>query len=84
MISAVAELYRVPRPHWKFNMQTIEITNPSEARRCRYAQYRGQKARLILNGVPVSGMIRAVKEDKSSTPMRWMVTVARPDQSRNG
>jgi hypothetical protein len=50
--------------------------------RCRYAQYRGQKARLILNGVPVTGMIRPVKQDKSSSPMRWMVTVAkpRPDQ----
>jgi hypothetical protein len=44
-------------------MQTIEITNPLEARRCRFAQYRGLKARLILNGVPVTGMIRAVKED---------------------
>ena len=58
-------------------LQTIEITNPLEARRCRYAQYRGQKARLILNGVPVTGMIRAVKEDKSSTPMRWTVTVVK-------
>jgi hypothetical protein len=67
----------LPRPHWKYQMQTIEITNPLEARRCRYAQYRGQKARLILNGVPVTGMIRAVKEDKSSTPMRWTVTVVK-------
>jgi hypothetical protein len=65
-------------------MKTIEITNPTEARRCRYAQYRGLKARLILNGVPVTGMICAVKEDKSITPMRWMVTIARPDQSRRG
>ena len=56
-------------------MQTIETTNPSEARRCRFAQYRGQKARLILNGESVTGMIRAVKEDNSSTPTRWMVTV---------
>jgi hypothetical protein len=84
MISTVAELFRVPRPPWKLKMQTIEITNPQEARRCRYAQYRGQKARLILNGVPVTGMIRAVKEDKSSTPMRWVVTVTRRDQSRSG
>ena len=58
-------------------MQTIEITNPLEARRCRFAQYRGLKARLILNGVPVTGMIRAVKEDQSSTPTRWMVTVVK-------
>jgi hypothetical protein len=58
-------------------VQTIEITNPLEARRCRFAQYRGQKARLILNGLPVTGMIRAVKEDNSSTPTRWMVTVVK-------
>ena len=58
-------------------MQTIEITNPLEARRCRFAQYRGLKARLILNGVPVTGMIRAVKEDNSSTPTRWTVTVVK-------
>ena len=58
-------------------MQTIEITNPLEARRCRFAQYRGLKARLILNGEPVTGMIRAVKEDNSSTPTRWTVTVVK-------
>ena len=58
-------------------MQTIEITNPLEALRCRFAQYRGQKASLILNGVPVTGMIRAVKEDKSSIPTRWTVTVVK-------
>ena len=56
-------------------MQTIEITDPLEARRCRYAQYRGERATLILNGLPVTGMVRSVKEDKSSTPTRWTVTV---------
>ena len=56
-------------------MQTIEITDPSEARRCRFAQYRGHKAMLILNGEPVTGMIRSVKEDNSSTPTRWTVKV---------
>lgn len=56
-------------------MLTIEITNPIEARRCRYAQYRGQKARLMLNGLPVTGMVCAVKEDRSSTLTRWIVTV---------
>ena len=58
-------------------MQTIEITDPSEARRCRFAQYRGHKARLILNGKPVTGMIHAVKEDNSSAPTRWTVTVVK-------
>jgi len=56
-------------------MQTIEITDPLEARRCRHAQYRGEKATLILNGLPVTGMVRSVQEDKSSTPTRWTVTV---------
>jgi hypothetical protein len=56
-------------------MQTVEITNPIEARRCRYAQYRGEKATLMLNGLPVTGMVRSVREDTTSTPMRWIVSV---------
>jgi hypothetical protein len=56
-------------------MQTIEITDPIEARRCRYAQYRGEKARLMLNGMPVMGMVRSVMEVKSSNHTRWIVSV---------
>jgi hypothetical protein len=56
-------------------MQTIEITDPVEARRCRYAQYRGQRATVMLRGLPVTGMVRSVREDRSSTPMRWIVSV---------
>jgi hypothetical protein len=29
----------------------------------------------MLNGLPVTGMVRAVKEHKSSDPMRWTVIV---------
>jgi hypothetical protein len=58
-------------------MQTIETTNPIEARRCRYAQYRGEKVRLILNGSPVTGMVRSVMEVKWSNPTRWIVRVVR-------
>ena len=61
-------------------MQTIETTDPVEARRCRYAQYRGEKATLVLNGMPVTGMVRSIKEDKSSIPTRWIVLVV-PKQS---
>ena len=39
-------------------MQAIEITDPKEARRCRFAQYKGQKATVTLNGVPITGMVR--------------------------
>jgi hypothetical protein len=56
-------------------MQAIEITDPTEARRCRFAQYRGQKATVMLKGLPVTGMVRSVMEVKSSNPMRWTVTV---------
>jgi hypothetical protein len=56
-------------------MQSIEITDPKEARRCRYAQFRGEKATVILNGLRVTGMVRSVKEHKSSSRMRWTVTV---------
>jgi hypothetical protein len=56
-------------------MQTIEITDPLEARRCRYAQYRGEKATVMLNGLPVTGMVRSVREDKSGNPTRWTITV---------
>jgi hypothetical protein len=56
-------------------MQSIEITDPIEARRCRFAQFKGQKATVMLNGLPVTGMVRSVKEHQSSNPMRWTVTV---------
>jgi hypothetical protein len=56
-------------------MQPIDITDPIEARRCRFAQYRGLKATVMLNGMPVTGMVRSVMEVKSSNPMRWTVTV---------
>jgi hypothetical protein len=56
-------------------MQAIEITDPKEARRCRFAQYKGQKATVTLNGVLVTGMVRSVKEHQSCNPARWTVTV---------
>jgi hypothetical protein len=56
-------------------MQTIETTNPIEARRARYAPYRGQKATLTLMGSTVTGMARSGNEDRSGTLKRWIVTV---------
>jgi hypothetical protein len=56
-------------------MQPVEITDPKEARRCRFAQYRGQKATVMLNGLPVTGMVRSVMEVASSNPARWIVSV---------
>jgi hypothetical protein len=56
-------------------VQTVETTNPDEARRCRSAQYRGQPAELSLNGSRFFGMIRSVQEVRSSRPQRWIVTI---------
>jgi len=56
-------------------MQTVETTNPIEARRARYAQYRGQKATLTLMGSTVTGLVRSVNENGSGTLKRWIVTV---------
>ena len=56
-------------------MQTVEITNPVEARRCRIVQYLGRPAELSLNGSRFFGMVRAVQEDRSCTPPRWIVTI---------
>jgi hypothetical protein len=56
-------------------MQTIEITDRIEAQRCRRAQYRGEKATVMLNGLSVTGMVRSVMEVKSSNPTRWIVSV---------
>jgi hypothetical protein len=59
-------------------VQTIEITSSSEARRCRQAQYRGDRpATVTLNGERVTGVIHAVKEDSRSTPLRWMVSMVK-------
>jgi hypothetical protein len=56
-------------------MKTFQTTDPKVARRCRFAQLRGEKTRLTLNGSPLMGMVHSVKEDKSSTPTRWSVTL---------
>ena len=56
-------------------MQTVETTNPVEARRCRSAQYRGQPAELSLNGSRFFGMVWSVQEDRSGSPRRWIVTI---------
>ena len=30
---------------------------------------------MMLQGSPVTGMVRSVKEDRSLTPTRWIITV---------
>jgi hypothetical protein len=56
-------------------MHIIETTDPKEARRARLAQLQGHKATLTLMGSTVTGLVRSVREDASSIPPRWVVTV---------
>jgi hypothetical protein len=56
-------------------VHTIETTDPSEARRCRYAQFGGRAATLTVHGSAVTGLVRSVKEDRSTTPTRWTIIV---------
>jgi hypothetical protein len=73
-LGVVAKLFRVQRQLAKA-LQSIETSNPIEARRARYAQFRGQKATLTLMGATVTGLVRSVREDATSVPPRWIVTV---------
>jgi DNA transposition AAA+ family ATPase len=56
-------------------MQTFETTDLKLAKRFRYAQYRGMKTTVTVNGSPVTGIVHSVKEVASSSPARWIVTV---------
>jgi hypothetical protein len=63
------------RPNLDTIVHTIETTDPSEARRCRYAQFGGRTATLTVHGSDVTGLVRSVKEDRSTTPTRWTIIV---------
>jgi hypothetical protein len=56
-------------------MQTIETSCAKEARRCRFAQFSGRTATLMLSGATVSGIVWAVKPDSPKAPSRWTVTI---------
>jgi hypothetical protein len=64
-----------PRTRLADTMQQIETFDPVEARRSRYAQYRGQVAQLKFGQSTVKGVVQSVREDNSSTPVRWLITV---------
>jgi hypothetical protein len=56
-------------------VHTIETTDPSEARRCRYAQFGGRPTTVNVLGSAVTGLVRSVQEDRSTTPTRWTIIV---------
>jgi hypothetical protein len=56
-------------------MHTIETTDPTIARRCRFALYKAGKATLDIEGSYVTGQVRSVMEDPDSVPKRWVITL---------
>jgi hypothetical protein len=56
-------------------MKTFETSDQTLARRCRFAQYRNEKATVTIEGSLVTGLVRSVREVASSLPARWVVTI---------
>jgi hypothetical protein len=56
-------------------MHIFETTSALEARRCRYAQYAGQRKTVTVGGSAISGMVRSVMEDASCTPKKWIIKI---------
>ncbi len=57
-------------------MQTIEIGDVRQAKRCKYAQYSGRPATLTVAETTITGIVVSVMEDPSASPARWIVKIA--------
>jgi hypothetical protein len=68
-------LLRVSQP-LDTSMQTIETTDPKEARRCRYALFLGGRATVTLLGSTITGTVYSVMEDQVANPKRRIVKIA--------
>jgi hypothetical protein len=64
-------------------VQTVETLDSNEARRCRRAQYSGLPTALNLSGSAVLGLVRSVKEDRSGSAPRWIVTIIQKEEARS-
>jgi len=64
-------------------VQTVETSDSNEAQRCRRAQYSGLTTALKLSGSTVLGLVRSVKEDRSGSAPRWIVTIIPKGEARS-
>jgi hypothetical protein len=64
-------------------VQTVEISDSNEARRFRRAQYSGFPTALNVSGSTVLGLVRSVKEDRSGSAPRWIVTIIAKGEARS-
>ena len=56
-------------------MFTYETTDQKEVRRFRIAQFNGRMATVKSGESTVTGFVRSVLEQESSTPPRWTITI---------
>lgn len=56
-------------------MFTFETGDPNEVRRFRIAQFNGRTATFRSDGSSVTGMVRSIVENKTTTPPVWVVTL---------
>jgi hypothetical protein len=58
-------------------MQTFQAFETGDRKivsRCRYAQYRGEKTTLKLEGMLVTGLVHSLRQHKLGR--RWIITLA--------
>ena len=63
-------------------MQTLQVFETADRKivsRCRYAQYRGEKITLSLEGMLVTGLVHSLRHHKVGG--RWIITLAFAKQS---
>ncbi|RXT48306.1 hypothetical protein [Bradyrhizobium betae] len=56
-------------------MFTYETADQKEVRRFRIAQFNGRMATVTSGEAKVTGFVRSVLEQESSTPPRWTITI---------
>ncbi|SEN05373.1 hypothetical protein [Bradyrhizobium sp. OK095] len=56
-------------------MFTYETADQKEVRRFRIAQFNGRMATVTSGEATVTGFVRSVLEQDSSTPPRWTITI---------
>jgi len=54
-------------------LQTFEIADRKIVSRCRYAQYRGEKITLSLEGMLVTGLVHSIRHHQVGR--RWIITL---------
>lgn len=56
-------------------MFTYETADQKEVRRFRIAQFNGRPATVRCGEKTVTGFVRSVREQESSIPSRWTITI---------